>query len=182
MADYTPERSIELPPAARQTIQALSGAATVPAKLLISGGIGTGKTTVLSAARAALSRAGLDVVTRPLHPGDQPDAALVIDDAHLLTEEELLGLTERVADPRATVVVAAEPREKLRDLTVAIERDRPRISLGPLPITDDLRDCTAGLPFLVHEVVVNGSRSPARTARFALIERLRRLDESTLDA
>jgi DNA-binding CsgD family transcriptional regulator len=182
MADETPERSIDLPPAARQAIQALSDAATVPAKLLISGGIGSGKTTVLSAARATLSRAGLDVLTRPPRPADRPDAALVIDDAHLLTEEELLGLTERVADPRATVVVAAEPREKLRDLTVAIERDRPRISLGPLPVADDLRDCTAGLPFLVHEVSVNGSRSPARTARFTLIERLRRLDESTLDA
>ena len=51
MADHPPERSIDLPPAAHHAVQALSEAATAPANLLISGGIGTGKTTVLSAAR-----------------------------------------------------------------------------------------------------------------------------------
>jgi DNA-binding CsgD family transcriptional regulator len=182
MADHPSERSIDLPPAAHQAIRALSEAATAPAKLLISGGIGTGKTTIVSAARDTLGRGGLTVLTRPPRPGDPPDAALVVDDAHLLTAEELLSLTERVADQRATVVVAAEPWENMRELAVAIERERPRISLGPLPVADDLLDYTAGLPFLVHAITVNGARSPARTARFTLIDRLRRLDEPTLDA
>jgi DNA-binding CsgD family transcriptional regulator len=182
MADHPPERSLELPPAAHQAIQALSEAPTGPAKLLISGGIGTGKTTVLSAARDTLSRGGLIVLTRPPRPGDPPDAALIIDDAHLLTGEELLSLTERVADHRATVVVAAEPWENMRDLTVAIERDRQRVSLGPLPVAGDLLPHTAGLPFLVHAVAVSGAQSAARTAQFTLIDRLRRLDELTLDA
>jgi len=182
MAERPPERSVDLPPAAQQAIQVLSEAATAPAKLLISGGIGTGKTTALSAVRGTLSRGGLTVLTRPPRPGDPPDAALVVDDAHLLTGEELVSLTERVADHRATVVVAAEPWENMRDLTVAIERDRPRISLGPLPVADDLLHYTAGLPFLVHAVAVNGAQSPDRTARFTLIDRLRRLDEPTLDA
>ncbi len=175
-------RALDLPPVAHQAIQDLAEAATGPAKLLISGGIGTGKTTVLSAVRGTLSRGGLTVLTRPPCPGDPSAAALVVDDAHLLTGEELLSLTERVADPQATVVVAAEPRENMRDLTVAIERDRPRISLGPLPVADDLLHYTAGLPFLVHAVAVSGAQSAARTAQFTLIDRLRRLDEPTLDA
>jgi DNA-binding CsgD family transcriptional regulator len=182
MADHPPERSIDLPPAAHDAIRALSEAASAPVKLLISGGIGTGKTTVLSAARDTLSRGGLTVLTRSPRPGDPPDAALVVDDAHLLTGEELLSLTERVADHRVTVVVAAEPWENMRDLTVAIERERPRVSLGPLPVADDLLHCTAGLPFLVHAVAVNGAQSLHRTAQFTLIDRLRRLDEPTLDA
>ncbi len=172
---------VEVPPAARQALQALTHAATVPAKLLISGGIGSGKTTVLAVARDTLSQAGLTVLTRPPSPGDPPAAAVVVDDAQLLTEAELQILTERVADPRATVVVATQPQEQLRDLIVAIERDRPRISLGPLPVAEHLLDCTAGLPFLVH-AVADAVQSPAQTAKFALIERLRRLDEPTLDA
>jgi DNA-binding CsgD family transcriptional regulator len=165
---------------AASAISALANAATVPAKLLISGGVGTGKTTVLAAARDELTRAGLTVLARPPRRDDPPDAALVVDDAHLLTEAELVGLIERVADPHATVVVAAEPQEHLGELIVAIERDRPRISLGPLPVAEHLH-CTAGLPFLVH-AVADGAKSPAQTTGFALIERLRRLDEPTLDA
>jgi DNA-binding CsgD family transcriptional regulator len=166
---------------AASAISALANAATVPAKLLISGGVGTGKTTVLAAARDELTRAGLTVLARPPRRDDPPDAALVVDDAHLLTEAELVGLIERVADPHATVVVAAEPQEHLGELIVAIERDRPRISLGPLPVAEHLLHCTAGLPFLVH-AVADGAKSPAQTTGFALIERLRRLDEPTLDA
>ena len=51
------ERSpAEVPPLARAVIDALTNPAAVPAKLLISGGVGTGKTTVLAAARDALCR------------------------------------------------------------------------------------------------------------------------------
>ena len=171
----------ELAATTRDAIQALTNAATAPAKLLISGGIGTGKTTVLAAARDTLRSAGLTVLARLPRVGDPPDAALVVDDAHLLTEAELLDLTERVADLGATVVLAAEPQQRLRELTVAIERDRPCITLGPLPVATDLVDCTAGLPFLVR-AVADGAHTPAQSAKFALIERLRRVDESTLDA
>ncbi len=184
LAKPTPTSPTEVPPTAREALQALARADAVPAKLLISGGIGTGKTTVLAAARDTLRSAGLTVLTRPPHADDPPDTALVIDDAHLLTDAELLGLTERVADARATVVVAAEPHEQhaaLRALSVAIERDRPRISLSPLLVAEHLLDSTAGLPFLVR-AVADGAQSPAQAARFALIERLSRLDEPTLDA
>jgi len=171
---------VDVPPGAREAGQALAGAGTAPIKLLISGGVGTGKSTVLAAARESLRGAGLTVLSRPPGAGDPPDAALVIDDVQLLTDAELRAVIERVADPRATVVLAAEPQEQLRDLTVAIERDRARISLGPLPVAEHLMDHTAGLPFLVR-AVSEGAQPPALAAKFALIERLRRLDELTLD-
>ena len=77
--------------------------------MLVSGGIGTGKSSVLAVVRAALRTAGLAVMTRAPRAGDDPDAAIVIDDAHLLADEELDRLVERVSDPGSTVVVAAEP-------------------------------------------------------------------------
>ncbi len=51
-------------PIPEEAIQALANASTVPVKLLISGGIGTGKTTALTAAREALRQAGLTVLTQ----------------------------------------------------------------------------------------------------------------------
>lgn len=171
---------VDVPPSARDALQALANAAKTPMKLMVSGGIGTGKSTALAAARDALRGAGLTVLARPPRAGDPPDAALVIDDAHLLADAELLAVTERVTDPGATVVVAAQPQEQLRDLTVAIERDGRHISLGPLPGTEPLVECTAGLPFLLS-AVTDGNLPPARAAKFALLERLRRLDEPTQD-
>ena len=150
-------------------------------KLLISGGIGLGKTTASPTARDTLRSAGLTVLTRPPRAGDPPDAALVIDDAHLLSEPELLGLTERVADPaldscggRRTPGAAAGhspwPSNGI-DLAFRWVRCRSPITCWP---------STAGLPFLVR-AVTDGTKSPAQAAKFALIERLRRLDEPTLD-
>ena len=174
------DSAIDVPASARQAIQALASAPAVPMKLLISGGIGTGKSTVLAAARETLRDAGPTVLARPPRVDDPPDAALVVDDAELLTDAELLALTERVADPRATVVVGAQPEDRVRDLTVAMERDRPRVALGPLPVAEHLLECTAGLPFLVR-AVADAAQPPAQAAKFALIDRLRRLDEPILD-
>ncbi|HEY0228021.1 MAG TPA: LuxR family transcriptional regulator, partial [Mycobacterium sp.] len=157
-------------PAEREAVRALAHAATAPAKLLISGGIGAGKSTVAAAVRDFLRDAGLTVLAHPPRAGDAPDAALVVDDAHLLGEPELRGLAERVADPSATVVVVAEPQEQLRDLTVAIERDRPRVSLGPIPVAEPLLHCTAGIPFLVR-AAAGAEKSAAQAAKYALIER-----------
>ncbi|HEV7579402.1 MAG TPA: ATP-binding cassette domain-containing protein, partial [Mycobacterium sp.] len=167
-------------PIPEEALQALANASTVPVKLLISGGIGTGKTTALTTAREVLQHAGLTVLTHSPRAGDPPDAALVIDDAHLLSDPALRSLAECVTDPRTTVVVAGEPQEQLRDLIVAMERYRPRISLGPLAVADDLLGCTAGLAFLVH-ATAEGAHAPAQAAMFTLIARLRRLDEPTLD-
>ncbi|MFN8032813.1 MAG: isoniazid response ATPase/transcriptional regulator IniR [Mycobacterium sp.] len=197
MADTAPPN---LPPAVRAAVNALT---TAPTKLLVTGGIGAGKSLVLNVVRDTLREAGVSVVSRPADA-----AAVVVDDAHLLTADELRRLTELVAEPSSTVVVATQSRdhdESLRKLMAAIERERPRVVLEPLaggevsrlfadpsghpPRTDVVADvmvATAGVPFLVAAVLASprplSATSIAQSAFFALIERLRRLDEADLDA
>ncbi|MET0703749.1 MAG: isoniazid response ATPase/transcriptional regulator IniR [Mycobacterium sp.] len=191
----------EVPSAAQEAVRALTAAPGAPVKILVTGGIGTGKSTVLAAVREALRAGGTEVLTRAPVDGDSP-SALLIDDAHLLSDEELQVLTDRAGDPVATLVVATERhdhRPSLRALATAIERERPRIALGPWSRaemskranTDDaetvanLMAATAGLPFLVDGVLsaAVGSTAPAiaQTAFFTLTDRLRPLDEPVLD-
>ena len=185
---------------------------TEPMKLLVSGGVGTGKTTSLAEIRAALRAAGVTVVARPPRPGDPPDAAVVIDDAHLLGTGDLERLAELIGDPAATVVIAAEPlshQPALNALRTAMTREAPVLALNPMTPSDVLRlaaeilggppsaelvrdtmAATAGLPFLVHSALAavvsadGGSTADAvaRAAKVALIERLRRVEEPVLDS
>src|SRR5690349_17939186 len=131
MATPASEPLTRVPPGARDAVAAVLAAPSAPVKMLVSGGIGSGKSSVLAAIRAALRGADVAVVTRP--PADDDDsAAVVIDDAHLLDDMELSRLVERIASPGATVVVAAEPlahRAALRSLTTAVERENPIIAL-----------------------------------------------------
>lgn len=203
--------SHDLPAPARELIGLLNAEPTTPAKVLVIGGMGTGKTTVLAAVRRALRSGGVDVSARPPQPGEPAATALVVDDAHLLSDAELEALSVRVADPAATVVVATEPYQnhtRLRALTVAMERENPAIALGALPSNElhraavsamggppsaeigrALMSATAGLPFLVYAALqgaqASGDGQPAMTipqaARFALIDRLRTVDEPVLD-
>lgn len=212
MAGPAPEALTDIPPAARDAISALTAAPTEPVRILVSGGIGTGKSSVLAMVRNALRSADVAVMTRAPRAGDDPAAAFVIDDAHLLADEELEQLAERVSDPGSTVVVAAEPliqRQVLRALATALERENPVITLGALtppevteatglatggqPATEIVRALmlsTAGLPFLLRPAItaaVSPNGEPAvnaivEAAKFALVERLRRVDEPVLDA
>src|SRR6185312_3479060 len=109
MAGPAPDALTDIPPAAREAVLALIAAPGDKVRILVSGGIGTGKSAVLAMARNALRSADIAVITRAPRPDDDPDAAIVIDDAHLLTDSELLQLAERVSDPGTTVVVAAQP-------------------------------------------------------------------------
>jgi DNA-binding CsgD family transcriptional regulator len=193
-------------------IAALTAAPTQPAKVLVSGGIGTGKTELLSVVRSALRGAGVAVVSRPPRPGEGVGSAVVIDDAHLLDDAALRRLTDLVGDPDATVVIACQPlahRAALTELTTAMARENPAVALGPLPGRELIRATaealgvlpqaelgralmasTAGLPFLLYPAI-EAARSDegdapetasVRAARVALIERLVRVDESVLDA
>src|SRR6185369_2909105 len=165
----------DIPPAARDTVATLLAAPTVPVKVLVSGGIGTGKSSVLAAIRSALREAQVGVLTRPPRDGDDSAAAVVIDDAHLLDDADLGRLGELVANPASTVVVAAQPlahHAGLRSLVVTIERENPVVSLGALspadvnrmateilgaPMTSEiirsLMVATAGLPFLLQPAI-----------------------------
>ena len=184
---------------------------TEPMKVLVSGGVGTGKSTALGEIRAALRAAGTSVIARAPRAGDPSGAAVVIDDAHLLEVAELERLVDLVGDPTVTVVVATEPLSQphsLVALRTAMSREAPIVSLGPLataevqriadealggaPSTELIRalvTATAALPFLVHAAVAalsaeEGERSAdavPAAIRVALIERLRRVDEPVLD-
>ena len=204
MAD--PAASPNLPPAVQAAVGVLTATPPTPMKLLVTGGVGTGKTNALNAIRGALRDAGAPVASRPPQSADSA-GVVVVDDAHLLTAEELGRLTELAADPSSTVVVAAQPRdhdERLRVLMTAIERERPRIVLEPLagaevsrlladpsghpPRTElvtNVMVATAGIPFLVSAVLGSvrplSATSITQSAFFALVERLRRLDEPDLD-
>ena len=79
MASPAPEPLTDVPPPARDTVATLIAAPTVPVKLLVSGGIGTGKSSVLAVVRSTLRAAGVPVVTRPPRDGDDP--ALVVAEA-----------------------------------------------------------------------------------------------------
>jgi DNA-binding CsgD family transcriptional regulator len=211
MAIPASEPLTDIPPAARDAVARLLDAPTAAVKVLVSGGVGTGKSSVLAVVRSALRAAGVTVLTRSPRDGDEPGAAIVIDDAHLLDDGEIAALTERVADPESTIVVAAEPlshHPALRALATAMERENPVVSLGALtpqelgraaaetlgapPTSEILRSlmvATAGLPFLLRPALAAAAspdgEAPAtaimQAAKFSLIERLRRLDEPVLD-
>ena len=212
MAGPAPEALTDIPPVAREAVSALIGGADRAGQVH---GVGRNRHRQELRARdvtdgiAGSRRARDDQALRG--EGDDPGAAIVIDDAHLLADVELDRLAERVSDPGSTVVVAAEPlaqRPTLRALTTALERENPVISLGSLTPSDvaeatalamgapppaevvrALMISTAGLPFLLRpalaavvspngETVANGV---LQAAKFALIERLRRVDEPVLD-
>lgn len=189
----------------------LTASPTEPAKLLVLGGIGSGKTSTLAEVRAALRGVGVSVIARPPRDGDPAGAAVVIDDAQLLDGADLERLVALVGDPDLTIVVAAEPLSHhpgLLSLRTAMAREAPVVSLDPLapadvhdiatqvlgapPQADVIRavmTATAGLPFLVRPAVAALTASdgddPAATiaqaTRIALIDRLRRVGEPVLD-
>lgn len=203
MSAAAPDPVPELPLAARAAIDAVLAAPTAPVKLLLSGGVGTGKSAALNEIRSALREAGRIVLTRAPRPGDPAEAAFVVDDVHLLGDNEIDCLAERVADVSATVVVAGEPlthRLSLHTLATALERDNPAVRLEPMAAAEVARvvsaelgvqatsetvrsvmAATAGLPFLLR-ASAHAVDAPADAARFALLQRLRRIDEDTRDA
>src|SRR5258708_15296201 len=106
MATPASDPLTDIPPAAHATVTSVLDAPTVPVKVLVSGGIGTGKSSVLAAIRSALREAGVAVLTRPPRDGDDSAAAVVIDDVHLLDDAELGRLRPRGAQPASTGLIA----------------------------------------------------------------------------
>lgn len=209
MTSPVSHRPTDVPPASREAVAAIAETAADPraaTKLLVTGGIGTGKSTVLAAARASFRAAGRQVLSGPLRLDHTENAVFVVDDAHLLEDAELDQLTDLVVDPAQTVVIAAQPlahHPALRRLATALERENPAVALGPLPPVEVGRlaaatlgtppapelvrlliAATAGLPFLLPAALSaanEGSDAVQQAARFALIERLRDLAETLLD-
>ena len=169
---------------------------------LVLGGIGSGKTTALEAVRKTLRANGTTMLARVPRAGEAPDAAIVIDDAQLLSPAELDALTELAGDPARTVVVSAEPlahEPALNALTTMLSRQHPPIQLAPMTPREihealaragvpgaqvpGLIAGTGGIPLLVYSALsaLASGGDPVRAASVALSERLRRLDEHLLD-
>lgn len=136
----------DIPPPARDVVAALAKQPTAPTKLVVIGGIGTGKSRTLAAVRDVLRAAGVAMVThppktlekleKPSHKTGEPfKTAIIIDDAQTLRADELTTLAELASDPDATLVIATEPHQHnsaLRSMILAIERENPAVSLGAL--------------------------------------------------
>ncbi|CDO09255.1 LuxR family transcriptional regulator [Mycolicibacterium cosmeticum] len=178
-------------------------APTRPAKVLVSGGIGTGKTTRVSEVRSALRDAGRPVLSWVPEESEIDGAAIVIDDAELLDDDALVRLTTLVERAELTIVVAAAPlahRAALGSLATALARENPVVTLGPLPPSEfpslphelvrAVQAATSGLLFLVAPVAAAVGTPDADSAaavigtatRVALVERLHRLGRPVLDA
>src|SRR5258705_13197260 len=108
MATPASDPLTDIPSAAHDTVESLLTAPNVPVKMLVSGGIGTGKSSVLAAVRSALRDAGVAVLTRPPRDDDESVAAVVIDDVHFLHDAEHRPLCQRVTGPASTVAGAAQ--------------------------------------------------------------------------
>jgi DNA-binding NarL/FixJ family response regulator len=208
MSSPAPPRPTDVPPAAREAVAALEADPHAGTKLLVTGGIGTGKSAVLAAARRVYRAVGRPVLSRPPGPGDDTAAAaVVVDDADLLDTADLQALTDLVAESTATVIVAAQPlahHPALRGLQIALDRENPALTLGPLPpvevgriaaavvgeapgadVVRLLLTATAGVPFVLRPAlaaVADGAPAVRLAARHALVERLRGLPEPLLDA
>jgi DNA-binding CsgD family transcriptional regulator len=139
--------------------------------------------------------------------GSDRGTAVVVDDAHLLADSEVHRLIELADDPDRTVVVATEARDHdpaRVGLRSTLEREHPRIFLGPLPIGDVARvladpsghppstellevamAATGSIPLLVSAVSASAHPLTATTMNravgYALNERLRRLDPRDLE-
>ena len=179
------------------TADSLAALASTPsAKTLLLGGIGSGKTTALEAVRNTLRANGTTVITRVPRNGDPATAAVVLDDAHLLSAAELDAVIELAGQPERTVVVGAEPLRTLNELTTTLSRQHPPIQLAPMTpaqISEALSRAgvsgtgltadTGGIPLLVYSALtaISSGADPIRAAHVALTERLRRLDEPLLD-
>lgn len=196
---------------AQDVVATLTASPTEPRQVVVSGGIGTGKTLLLTRIRDGLRAAGVPVLGRAPRDGDPAGAAYVVDDAQLLDDADLLRLADVIADGDATVVLAAEPLAQRPALTAAVTaggRQAPVVTLGPLspaqiaavaaeltgvaPPVELVRSvaaATAGLPFLVRPALAAGAApdgEPPGTAiaaatRAVLVDRLRRVDDAVLD-
>ena len=132
--------SLLLPRVARALLDA-SVAAVEPAPLAVVGTAGSGKSRVLRHLFTALRTAGVSPVALT-HLSDLPaagDAVVIVDDAHLLDDETLSTLADRLRTGSATVLLATRPDPDspvLRALIDDIERHQPPMLLGHVTMSD----------------------------------------------
>ncbi|WP_280215535.1 LuxR C-terminal-related transcriptional regulator [Nocardia cyriacigeorgica] len=137
MAEPVPAAAFDTLPCARELFRELDSEATVVH--LIRGRSGTGKSTLLEAARAKLRDRGVTVLDTPRDHGAQPGAALVVDNIDVLEHAELAALRAAIDAGASTVVAAGRPRHhdpQLRALFDAALRRGRVAELRPLGVAE----------------------------------------------
>ncbi|NEW46550.1 helix-turn-helix transcriptional regulator [Nocardia cyriacigeorgica] len=147
--DHAHDLRFESMPPAQAMFRELSSKDARPSVFLIRGRAGTGKSALLGAVRDLLTSADVkvfdDLGTLPKRlladtgPETAGRRALLIDDAHLLTADDLQTLGAMVANRRHTIVVAAQQRPHdadLRGLTDALVRHGRVIDLRTLGVPE----------------------------------------------
>jgi DNA-binding CsgD family transcriptional regulator len=132
---------------ARAHVDALVGDARPP-RILLVGTAGSGKTRLLDRLAQRFSERGRTPVSADSVTdiaGVAADAVLLVDDAHLLSADDLATVGARVRDPRAAVVLAMRPwpvTPALRAIAEELETIHPPIVLGHVTRADVLDECT----------------------------------------
>ncbi|BDI22348.1 LuxR C-terminal-related transcriptional regulator [Herbiconiux sp. L3-i23] len=183
--------------AAREFLDQISAVPGARIVVAITGARGSGKSALLDAVRDELS-AHRTSASAP--QGDAPaaeDEVVLVDDAHLLAESRIRALRDLVDGGTASVIVAYPPFRRspaLHELSVALERHRPPIALGPLDrneiaavlgvhgaapsigLVEAVEYQTAGMPWLVTRLARQLGTHPAVSdlsrAAAAVVERL----------
>ncbi|QEW02222.1 LuxR C-terminal-related transcriptional regulator [Microbacterium lushaniae] len=131
---------------ARAHIDAVVAGARPP-RLVLVGTAGSGKTRLLQRLEAEFAAQGRTPVTavgeRDLArvPAEE---VLLIDDAHLLSPDDLAAIARRVSDPAAALVLSMRPwpvPPVLREIADALETTHPAIVLGHVTHADVLDEC-----------------------------------------
>ena len=162
---------------ARPVMDAIAAPDAGPARAVVMGNAGSGKSTVLR----ELHRLLADQATHVSILGDATDVSrvprshvLLVDDLHLLGTDQVESLRSRSEDANASLVVASRPWPRVDGLTGisrSLERSRAAIVLGHVsrsdvltylnegdrfissPCVDHLLEFTGGVSWLVSEAL-----------------------------
>ena len=144
---------------ARPVMDAIAAPDAGPARAVVMGNAGSGKSTVLR----ELHRLLADQSTHVSLLTDATDVSrvprshvLLVDDLHLLGIEQVESLRARSEDPNASLVVASRPWPRvdaLTGITRSLERSRPAIVLGHVSRSDVLTYLSEGDRFISSSCV-----------------------------
>ena len=144
---------------ARPVMDAIAAPDAGPARAVVMGNAGSGKSTVLRELHRLLAEQStrVSLLTDATDVSRVPHAhVLLVDDLHLLGNDQVESLRARSEDPSASLVVASRPWPRvdaLTGITRSLERSRPAIVLGHVSRSDVLTYLSEGDRFISSSCV-----------------------------
>jgi DNA-binding CsgD family transcriptional regulator/energy-coupling factor transporter ATP-binding protein EcfA2 len=135
---------------ARPVMDAIAATDAGPARAVVTGNAGSGKSTMLRELHRLLAdqEAHVSLLSESTDVSRVPRShVLLVDDLHLLGGRQVDRLRERSDDPSASLVVASRPwprEDAITGITRSLERSRPAIVLGSVSRSDVLTYLSAG--------------------------------------